>query len=664
MEQALKAAQDAIDYCAKQSEAFEVDLWVVDNQSVDGSVAFIRERFPDIQLVANEENVGFSKANNQAIRASKGEYVLLLNPDTIVPENCFQKIILFMDEHPEAGGLGVRMVDGCGVFLPESKRGLPTPGVALSKMLGLSSLFPKSKRFNRYHLGYLDEMETHEVEILSGAFMMMRRSVLDKVGLLDETYFMYGEDIDLSYEIIKGGYKNYYYPGTTIIHYKGESTKKGSLNYVKVFYNAMIIFAKKHFQEGGDGWYTRAIRFGVYLRALLAIVLGFVKRISPYLLDAGLIIIGLLAVKFFWEATVKIAPNRNYYSPEYLYFNIPLYTCIWMLSNYFSGAYDRPLKWSRLIRGLLVGTVLISAVYGFLPDAFRFSRSMILLGAGMAIFLLSTWRIGSRMWSHKRLEFDPDSSRKLAIVGEIDEVERVRFLLGQTRMEHQYMGFVQVRTAMDDSRAIGKMDQLKALVKLYKLEELILCHRDLSASQVIKVILELGSLVQIRTIAEDGESIIGSHSKNTAGELYALDLNLNINQPRNIRNKRVFDLLSCFGFLLLLPVMLLLVSNKTGFLVNWAKVFVGRKSWVGFGAEELEGISTKVSVLDPLDEFSEVEYDKNMRRRLLQIYAREYTVYHDLLILWKGRKNLGRPVSKPKQAESLAPFAKEEGKRS
>ncbi|GIV44270.1 MAG: hypothetical protein KatS3mg035_1393 [Bacteroidia bacterium] len=206
----------------KAAKGLSVEVFVVDNNSVDNSLEMVREKFPEVKIIANKENVGFSRANNHALRIAKGEYQLLLNPDTVVEEDTFKKVIDFMDNHPDAGGLGVYMIDGKGNFLPESKRGLPTPLVAFYKIFGLSALFPKSKIFGKYHLGYLDKEKIHEVEILSGAFMLMRKAALDKVGLLDEDFFMYGEDIDLSYRIIKGGYKNYYFPETRIIHYKGE----------------------------------------------------------------------------------------------------------------------------------------------------------------------------------------------------------------------------------------------------------------------------------------------------------------------------------------------------------------------------------------------------------------------------------------------------------
>jgi GT2 family glycosyltransferase len=214
----------------KALEGIESEIFVVDNNSVDGSCQMIKEKFVDIKLIENDENEGFSYANNQAIRMATGEYILLLNPDTVVEERTFAKCIKFMEGHPEAGGLGVKMIDGKGNFLPESKRALPTPLVAFFKIFGISKLFPGSKLFNKYHLGYLDPGKTHEIDVLPGAFMFLTKDALDKIGLLDEDFFMYGEDIDLSYRLLLGGFKNYYFPETTIIHYKGESTKKGSLN--------------------------------------------------------------------------------------------------------------------------------------------------------------------------------------------------------------------------------------------------------------------------------------------------------------------------------------------------------------------------------------------------------------------------------------------------
>jgi len=201
LEHCLQSVYDALD-------GITSEVFVVDNVSSDNSVAMLRERFPEVKLICNKENVGFARANNQAIQASTGEYVLLLNPDTVVQFDTFRKSIDFMDRHPDAGGLGITMIDGSGNYLPESKRGFPSPWVAFCKAFGLTALFPKSGLFAGYYLGHLDKDKTHAVDVLAGAYMLMRREALNKTGLLDETFFMYGEDIDLSYRIVQAGYKN------------------------------------------------------------------------------------------------------------------------------------------------------------------------------------------------------------------------------------------------------------------------------------------------------------------------------------------------------------------------------------------------------------------------------------------------------------------------
>ena len=293
LEQALLSVQRA-------ANGLAVEVWVVDNASKDGSLQMVQERFPEVHLIANERNVGFSQANNQAIRLATGEYVLLLNPDTVLAEDTLRSCLDFMQNHPGAGALGVKMIDGSGVFLPESKRGFPSPFVAFSKTFGLSRFFPQSRFFNRYHLGYLSKNENHEVDVLSGAFMLMRKAALDKVGLLDEQFFMYGEDIDLSYRIQLGGYTNHYLADTTIIHYKGESTKKGSVNYVRIFYQAMILFARKHFQGGNARGFVLMLQLAIYFRATLTLLSNFFRRAWWPLLDALALYGGLSFLKKFW----------------------------------------------------------------------------------------------------------------------------------------------------------------------------------------------------------------------------------------------------------------------------------------------------------------------------------------------------------------------------
>ena len=240
--------EQCLESVRRASQGLQVEVFVVDNLSTDGSVPYLRERFPEVTFIENNENVGFARANNQAIRQSRGEYVLLLNPDTILCEDTLRRFVDFMDAHPEAGTAGAYMLHADGTFAPESRRGLPTPFVAFCKMSGLTRLFPKSRLFGRYYMGYLDVNEVNRIEAISGACMMLRREALDRVGLLDEDFFMYGEDIDLSYRILQGGYHNYFLP-VRMLHYKGESTVKNSYRYVYTFYQAMRLFFRKHYSH-------------------------------------------------------------------------------------------------------------------------------------------------------------------------------------------------------------------------------------------------------------------------------------------------------------------------------------------------------------------------------------------------------------------------------
>jgi GT2 family glycosyltransferase len=261
LEQCLRSVAEA-------SRGIAVEVIVVDNASGDGSVEYLRERFPDVTIIASEENLGFARANNLAIRNSHGQYVLLLNPDTIVAEETFSDFISFMDSTPDAGGCGAYMLHTDGSFAPESRRGLPTPFVAFCKMSGLASLFPKSRTLGRYYMRYLNENEVNRIEIMSGAFMFLRRDALDKAGLLDEDFFMYGEDIDLSYRILKAGYNNYFLP-SRILHYKGESTVKSSYRYVHTFYRAMELFFNKHYAHYSI-LLSLPIKLAIWGRAMLA----------------------------------------------------------------------------------------------------------------------------------------------------------------------------------------------------------------------------------------------------------------------------------------------------------------------------------------------------------------------------------------------------------
>ncbi len=449
-----------------------VEVYVVDNVSHDDSVAMTRARFPEVYCIANAENVGFSKANNQALRLARGRHCLLLNPDTVVEDDTFRACLGFMAAHPACGGLGVRMLDGHGRFLPESKRGLPTPWVAFSKIFGLAGLFPRSPLFAGYHLGYLPEHETHPIDVLSGAFMWMRTAALDAVGLLDEAYFMYGEDIDLSYRLQLGGWTNYYFPGARIIHYKGESTKRTTVNYVRVFYRAMAIFARKHFAPRYATAFGALINLAIVVRATAAVLRRAAVAALPVALDAGLIFGGMALLKTYWEANHKYV--RTPYPPQYLLVAVPAYIAVWLTSAYLSGAYDGPADGSpnrgttgRLTRGVVVGTVLISAVSNFL-DAWRFSKALIVLGGAWAVAALVGRRVVTDLIRYRELRLGGARRvRRLAIVGGETEATRVETLLQTARVEAEIVGRVEVIGAKCEVRSakseVGGVDDTDVL---------------------------------------------------------------------------------------------------------------------------------------------------------------------------------------------------------
>lgn len=621
-------------------QGIEGEVFVVDNNSVDGSLKMLAQKFPEVKVIANKENVGFSRANNQAIRISTGEYVLLLNPDTVVEDDTFSKCLNFMDAHPDAGGLGVKMVDGKGQFLPESKRGLPTPMTAFYKMFGLTKLFPHSKRFARYYMGHLSENETNEVEILAGAFMLMRRETLDKVGLLDETFFMYGEDIDLSYRITLGGYKNYYFPETRIIHYKGESTKKTSVNYVFVFYKAMEIFARKHFGKKRASIFSFLINLAIYLKAFLALISQFLRNAFVPVIDCVLGYGGLAAISYFW-GNAMVYNDVGSYPPVLFYGVLPAYILIWLLSCYFCGGYDKPYGYGKSVMGVAVGSVLILVLYALLPESMRFSRALILFGTLWLAVEMSLVRVIGYLSGNEDFKLKKDQRKRFLLIGSEGEVQRVQTLLESTSIKPDFVGLVASDVQGDvPENFIGNIQQVPDIITIYKISEVIFCSKDVSHQVIIDKMVEWNaSNVDYKIAPEDSLSIIGSNSINTRGDLYTVDIKAIDTKP-NRRNKRLFDvLMGCFGIVFWLPLVFV-VKKPWRFLKDAVLVLLGRRTWVGYcpvneEAQKLpsikRGIYNPASYLD-----ASILNDNAFLNQLNLVYARDYTVWKDAEIFFKS----------------------------
>jgi GT2 family glycosyltransferase len=653
LEQCLHAVQQAM-------EGIPGEVIVVDNNSVDGSVGEIRSKFPWVNLIENRDNVGFSRANNQAIRISKGRYVLLLNPDTVVVEDTFKKCIAFMDAHPDAGAVGVKMINGKGVFLPESKRSLPTPMVSFYKMFGLSSLFPRSRRFGKYHLGYLNPDETHRVDVLAGAFMFLRRETLDKTGLLDEDFFMYGEDIDLSYRISQAGYNNYYYPGTTIIHYKGESTKKGSLNYVKMFYQAMIIFSGKHFTSRKARTFRMLINLAIYFRAALSVGRRFLKKVYRPLLDAALIFLGYLFALPFWEQFRFDTPG--YYPPVFLSVVVPGYILVWLVSIYYSGGYDRPVKLLSFLRGHLVGTLVILVIYAMLPLDWRFSRALIFLGSLWAIVGTLGLRVLLHLAGVKDYEIDLNKQKRMVVVGKEEEARRVSNLLMDTQAKPDIIGFVSPSSSESGPGYLGHMEQIDEIVGVHRVNEIVFCSKDLPSEGIIRIMTRLiGTSTDFKIAPPESLSIIGSNSINTAGDLYTIHFN-SIGKESNLRNKRLFDAVSSLLLLVTFPFWFLLVKGKLRSVGHVITVLFGFRTWVGYlepgqegphgqdgqpgqggqhGQDGPAGLPPlKKGILNPASHLPESSLNEERINEINVVYAKDYRVFNDLLIITRNFRKI------------------------
>lgn len=619
----------------KACENIDSEVFVVDNNSKDDSCDMVRSVFPEVHLIANKDNPGFSIANNQAIRQSKGEYVLILNPDTLVGEDTFEKCIDYMDNRPNAGALGIKMVDGKGIFLPESKRGLPTPQVAFYKIFGLSSLFSQSKKFGKYHLSYLDKNENHEVEILSGAFMFMRKSALDQSGLLDETFFMYGEDIDLSYRIELAGYKNHYFADSQIIHYKGESTKKGSINYVFVFYEAMIIFAKKHFGKKNAFWFQMAIYFAIYVRAFLAIIKRFFDKFTLPIIDISVIAISFVQIKTYWENNHLYIKNGGEYPDFLLQIFLPIYILIWMIGLTINGTYNGEHRFTAIARGLFIGTLAILVGYSLCPEEFRTSRALILLGAMAS----GVWFFMSRTAIHlldRRSKKKRTNTKRALVLADNKEGSRIQQML---QMSSAY-SFIKIKS---ESLTI---DQIKDLKETFQFDELILSDSLHQFKSIISYFETFQPEDFDYKISLKGKDfIVGSNSINTNGDIFT-KTKFAIETKKNKTQKRVLDL--CLSIILLIfsPILFLIVKQPLQFFTNMLKVCFGQYSFVSTisgnsGAYPIPNLKPGIltsheqkSKTTTLDQINEIEF----------LYAKDYHVDQDIQIILKHITQLGRKI--------------------
>ncbi len=526
--------EQALESVARASAGLRVETFVVDNNSADGSAAMVQERFPHVRLIENEANLGFAVANNQAIREATGRYLLILNPDTLLQEDTLHALVRFMDRHPEAGAAGCRILNPDGSFAPESRRSFPTPSVAFYRLTGLSRLFPNHPTFGRYNLTYLPKDQVCEVDALSGSCMMVRHAALyaDRdawaaasgdalpvpeggAGLFDEDFFMYGEDLDWCYRIQRAGWTIYYTPETQIIHYKGESTKKGELRYVRLFYGAMLRFVEKHLsgdpkagalQRAGSRLLALGIRGGIVARALVTFLVQVVVLLRRPALDLALAALAMALGAWLWSLQIGAGFSDAFYALV-----APAYALAAGIGVALSGGYRRghAHRLRPLVLGL-TGAFVSIATLSFFVHTIAFSRAALLLGFLLTGLVLTVPRLLGR--SHR-------GSRRVLLVGSAAEAARLQRLLGgPLRPTAALLGYVSDDEAhhADDPTAVehlGALRHVRDLVRLRGVDDVVFAADSLSNTAILGLMRQLRDLpVQLKILASGRDRIIGKAS--------------------------------------------------------------------------------------------------------------------------------------------------------
>lgn len=632
LEQCLHSVVKAID-------GINAEILVIDNDSKDGSIAYLQPIFPRVKFIANNTNDGFAKANNKALALSNGDYVLFLNPDTIVPEDCFRNCINFFKEHNDCGALGVQMIDGSGKFLPESKRAFPSLGAAFFKLTGLSLIFPKSAVFNKYALGNLPTNESYEVDVLAGAFMMLSKPVTTATKGFDENYFMYGEDIDLSYKVQQAGYKNYYFGEQKIIHFKGESTKRGSLNYVRMFYNAMSIFVKKHYSGSKATIFSIIINIAIWCRALVTVFQNILNKTGMILIDALVVSSSLFITKYLWE--IKITAGVKFTSTLAEYY-IPSFTLVFLIGALLSGIYDNMYKPSKAFVSSISAVIIMLAVYSLMPENWRFSRGVILAGGILSGLMVTIVR-----WLFIQLNLIKDNEaakfKPVVIVGSHLEQTQVLQLMQKSDIENKYLGRIGVKN--NDTNTIGNIDNIDSLCKQINIGEIIFCEGNLSFKEIIEHVIKLKKQnLSFRFYSKKSHCVIGSDSKTSTGEAITADGNFSLSNPYQQRMKRMLDIWISLTIIATYPLQLLLFNNATKVFKSAWQVFFGKRTWVGYSSFQntLPLIPTGYLTPNGYSNNGSFEVSITVLKKTDILYAKDYEWLQDLNIVYHNYKNIAK----------------------
>lgn len=622
----------------RAAEGMAVEVIVVDNNSKDDSCAMIRAKYPEVILIENKSNAGFSKANNQGVAIAKGEYILFVNPDTVMPEDFLQQLVGYMDQHPEAGSIGPKLIDGKGQYAPDGKKSFPSLSVAIFKTTGINKIFSKSPYFNKYYAVHIDKDEVAAVDMLSGCCMLVRHSVIKEIGgAFDEAYFMYCEDFDLSYRIQKAGYKNIYYPKTTLIHYKGESTRKATISHVRIFNDALSVFVRKHYSATNARLFIMLINIGIVLRAILSMVKQVLKVLRMPLFDAIVLLATLGVMTEFWVEHVK---NILPIPLSSILKTFPVYILLWILSLYLNGVYDQSYRATRVLRGMAMGTVAILAYYGLLPAELRYSRAIIIFSAmiGTVSMLGLHWLL-YRLGIFKFIPYDQIPGKGVIVATEA-AYNQTATTLKNVHYAPDIAG--RIEPSADKTNAIATLSELQPFIYTAGVEEVIFCINGLTYKEVLQNMQQCGPAYEYKIHLPGSNSFVGSNSSHTSGDLYTLDKRYNLADYARQRNKRISDIGVSVLLLLFYPVLMFKVKNAGQFFINIIRVLIGAKSWVGYSLPQPNLPVIRKGILPPYNIYKDYQPGTDQLNKMDVMYAETYDSGTDRSLILKNLKYLGR----------------------
>ncbi|MCH8838836.1 MAG: glycosyltransferase [Candidatus Marinimicrobia bacterium] len=544
----------------------ECEIILVDNNSHDGTMEMVPELFPEVRVISNNQNRGFAPALNQGLAAATGDYILSLNPDTIVEENTPQVLTDYLASHPQVGCVGPKILNSDGTFQKAAKRSFPRPWVAFTHFVGLAKLFPHSRLFARYDLSYLDPDETHEVEAISGACLCLTRTVLETVGPMDEDFFMWGDDLDYCYRVHLAGYKVVYLPETEIIHYKGVTHVAAPLYYQRLHFEAMATFARKHRGLSG-GLLTRAtLRLAIHILAAFTYVRSYLATFSSLIIDA----LGI-SVAFFLMIVARFLPDPRFdtvlavqiYAPV-----VAVYVVLWLVIGGLLQIYSRyVLSYSRALISAVIGFLVIATLTFFVREV-AYSRLVLVAASGLVALLIPGWRliVHMRQATHKvgdsyRTQRTSIFSRRAVIMGAGAEGRRVaQMLLRRPDMGIDLIGFID-RQAPDDSGSaslpfLGFVTEIEELAARHRFQEVIVASEHYSNRDLMDILEDTRDLnLLFRIVPHEDEFMLGKTDVEHFGDLPLVDLEMTFYHRFHRLSKRSFDLLAAaLANLLLLPL--------------------------------------------------------------------------------------------------------------